>query len=246
MVTATYRYSDEIVALVPARGGSKSLPHKNIHPLADRPLIDYVIRAGLASQSLGRIFCSTDDARIAETARQAGAQISVRPASLATDSSQVSATISHFLNMLLKEEGVLPLAVALLQPTSPFVLPEHIDTAVAALACDPESQSVQTIAPLPHNYHAFNQRVLSDGYVGFRFEAERRSAYNKQLKPKFFVFGNLVLTRSERLIDDGHVFATPSLPLEIPFPYAMDVDTTPDFELAEWYLTSGRVVLNHL
>lgn len=245
-MASSYRYSQEVVGLVPARGGSKSVPLKNIKPLAGRPLIDYSIVAGQATRSLGRVFCSTDNKRIAEVALSAGATVIDRPAELATDSAPVSEAISQFLRSLLKSEGVLPAAVALLQPTSPFILPEHIDAAVAALADDPEAQSVLTVTVPPHNHHAYNQRELRDGYVRFRFEEERRVAYNKQRKPKFFVFGNLILTRSSRLIDDGDVFAAPCVPLEIPFPYAADVDMAPDFDVAEWYLSSGKVVLDHL
>ena len=245
-MTEVYTYSQEIVGLVPARGGSKSVPLKNLHPLAGRPMIEYAIRAGQASRCLDRIYCSTEDARVAEAARMAGAEVSERPAELATDSAPVSEAISHFLRSLLEKEGVLPAAVALLQPTSPFILPEHIDAAAAALAGDPKAQSVLTVTVPPHNHHAYNQREIRDGYIGFRFEEERRIAYNKQRKPKFFVFGNLILTRSARLIEDGDVFASPCVPLEIPFPYAADVDMAPDFDVAEWYLSSGKVVLAHL
>ncbi len=245
-MAAPYRYSQEIVGLVPARGGSKSVPLKNLHPLAGRPLIDYAVRAGFASRSLDRVFCSTDSADIAEAARKAGATVSERPAHLATDSAHVAGAIAHFLRSLLEREGALPAAVALLQPTSPFILPEHIDAAALALERDRDAQSVLTVTTPPHNHHAYNQREVRDGYVRFRFEEERRVAYNKQKKPKFFVFGNLIMTRSARLIDDEEVFAAPCVPMEIPFPYAADVDTAPDFELAEWYLSSGKVRLAHL
>jgi CMP-N,N'-diacetyllegionaminic acid synthase len=239
-------FSNEVVGLVPARGGSKSLPYKNIHPLAGRPLLHYVIRAAHASRSIDRVFCSTDDERIASVAQAAGAEIAWRPGGLATDEAPVSAAIQHFLRELAAADAKCPAAVALLQPTSPYVLPAHIDAAVDALMSDPQAQSVQTVTDLPHNHHAFNQREITDGYVRFRFEKERMSAYNKQRKPKLYAFGNLIVTRAAPLLENGNVFAAPSVAVKVPAPYAVDVDTGEDFAYAEWLLDSGQITLTHL
>lgn len=245
-VLADWNFSDEVVGLVPARGGSKSVPYKNIHELAGRPLVHYVIHAAQASHSLRRVFCSTDDNRVAAVAGAAGALIVRRPPELATDQAPVSAAICHFLEELGKQEGAVPAAVALLQPTSPFLLPEHVDAATNALLHDTNAQSAQTVTDLPHNHHAFNQREITDGYVRFRFEKERMVAYNKQKKPNLFAFGNLIITRSSSLLDTGNVFAVPSIALVIAQAYATDVDALDDFALAEWLLDSGRVNLPHL
>ncbi|MCB1853192.1 MAG: acylneuraminate cytidylyltransferase family protein [Gammaproteobacteria bacterium] len=236
------QFTDEAIGLVPARGGSKSVFHKNIHPLAGWPLLRYVVEAGKASR-LGRLFCSTDDETIAATASDCGAVMAIRPAELATDDAPVAAVIIDFLRRLQEREEKLPWAVALLQPTSPFVLPEQIDHCLAALAADPHAQSVQTVALPPHNHHAFNQREISDGYVGFRFAHERKQAYNKQRKPKFYVFGNLVVTRTSRLLMDGNVFAEPSLPQIISATHSVDVDTPEDFAYAEYLIEKGLVML---
>ncbi|GKT37469.1 acylneuraminate cytidylyltransferase family protein, partial [Aduncisulcus paluster] len=84
--------------------------------------------------------------------------------------------------------------LALLQPTSPFLLPAQIDACSEALRDNPEANSAQTVAEIPHNYHAFNQRVIKDGAVDFNFTEERKFCYNKQSKPHFYSFGNLVIT----------------------------------------------------
>ncbi len=235
------RFSDEVVGLIPARGGSKSVPYKNVADLGGWPLLRWVAEAGKASRSLGRLFCSTDDARIAAVAEACGAAIHRRPPELATDDAPVAAAIVHFLNTLAAADGVVPGAVALLQPTSPFVTAEQIDAAVAALRGDAAARSVQTVTKPPHNHHAFNQREIADGHVRFRFEAERAAAYNKQRKPTLWVFGNLVVTRSEALLAGEGVFATPSLAVPVEAVTALDVDAADDFALAEWYLQTGRI-----
>lgn len=240
------RFSEKIVGLVPARGGSKSILKKNIHRLGEHPLIDYVIYAAKASERLSGIYCSTDDSDIARIAKSAGASVIERPFELASDGSPVADTVRHFLFQYYKENAVMPQGVALLQPTSPFVLPDQIDASCKLLEQDPVAGSVQTFTEMPHNFHAFNQREIVDGYLRFRFEKARLKAYNKQTKPKLYVFGNLVITRSKKFLVDGHIFAKPSVGLEIPQMYSIDVDTLSDFEVAEWYLATGRLELSHL
>ena len=100
---------------------------------------------------------------------------------------------------------------------------------------------MQTIAKMPHNYHAYNQRVFEEGCVRFAFLEERRQCHNKQSKPSFYVFGNLVVTRTASLLSRSDLFGTPSMGLEIDPTYALDVDTISEFAIAEWYVSSGRV-----
>ncbi len=138
--------------------------------------------------------------------------------------------------------------LALIQPTSPFLRIEDVQQLIDAMVADPGARSGQTICACPHNHHAWNQRELdADGRrVAFRFAEERSAAYNKQKKPKLFVFGNLVVTRSRALLDGDDFFATPSLAVEIPRPYDFDLDTQEDRVLAEALLESGSVVLAHM
>jgi CMP-N-acetylneuraminic acid synthetase len=79
--------------------------------------------------------------------------------------------------------------------------------------------------------------------VQFRFPEERAICYNKQAKPKFYIFGNLIVTRTEALLQDKEIFAPPSIPCEIPFQYALDIDSSEDLELAEWYIQTRKVLL---
>jgi CMP-N-acetylneuraminic acid synthetase len=99
---------------------------------------------------------------------------------------------------------------------------------------------------VPHTHHAFNPRVVEDGRVRFRFAEERKRAYNKQRKPGFYAFGNVLVARSAALMDGADWFAEPSVAVEIPRPYDLDVDTADDLALAEALVTSGAVSLRHM
>lgn len=229
------------LGVIPARGGSKSIPLKNLVEIAGRPMIDYVIAAGRASRRLDRLVCSTDHEAIAAACRARSVETVHRPDHLGTDDTPVTAVLIDLLERLAAAEGTAPGILALLQPTSPFLRGIDIDACLDALAADPAAQSAQTVTPVIHNAHALNQRVMEGGYVRFRFLEERQAAYNKQRKPKHFVFGNLVVTRSRALLAGLDCFASPSLPIEIPRSQALDVDTVEDVGMAD-YLVRGRLV----
>lgn len=235
---------DVAIGLVPARGGSKSIPLKNLVPVAGTPLIRFVVDAGLKAASLSRVYCSTDHPAIARACTDAGIEVIERPAELGQDDTPVTAVLLQVLQTLAQRTGRMPGMVALLQPTSPFLLPAHVDDCVAALRANPSADSAQTITPVVHNSHAFNQRVVEDGRVRFRFLEERRAAYNKQRKPKHYTFGNVVVTRSRSLLAGQDCFGNVSVPVEIPRAYALDVDTAEDVDYATFLLTHNRVELS--
>lgn len=235
---------DSAIGLIPARGGSKSIPLKNLALLAGRPLIRYVIDASLQATSLQHIYCSTDHPEIARVCLDAGVDVIDRPAELGEDDTPVTAVLVQVLEHLGRQTGRMPGMIALLQPTSPFLLPSHIAACVAALKNDPDADSAQTVSLVFHNAHAFNQRVVTDGYVQFRFLAERQAAYNKQRKPKHYTFGNLVVTRSRSLLAGQDCFGELSVPVEIPRAYALDVDTLEDLDYASYLVAGNRIRLN--
>jgi len=231
--------------IVLARGGSKSIPLKNLALLDGRPLIDYVLAAGAAATTLERLICSTDHAAIAAAARSRGAALHHRPAHLATDDAHPWDALAHLLEEAAARDHSVADILCVLQPTSPFVLPEDLDAAVTMLRENPEADSVQTVTTLTHNHHAFNQRVIESGYLRFRFPDERRVMYNKQRKPTHYVFGNLLVTRTRTLFSQHDLWGQKSLPRIIPSDYAADIDQPEDLGLAEWLLHSQRVRLPH-
>lgn len=235
-----------IWAMVPARGGSKSIPGKNLIPLAGVPLLDYGIRAGKCSDRIDRIVCSTDDDAIAARARALGVDIAERPAELAGDETPV-AEVARELLASERARGVsIPDWLVLIQPTSPFLIVSHIAALLDALAARSAARSGQTIVPVSHNHHAWNQRTVGDGLVTFRFANERRAAYNKQRKPVLYVFGNLIAVRPSALESGDDFFAEPSVGVEIERPYDFDLDGPDDVPVAEALIAHGVVRLPHM
>lgn len=207
-------------------------------------MIEYVIQAAQASNSIERIICSTDSERIAAFCESKGVEVHHRPDELAGDDVPVLKALQHLLDDIHRKEGRIAGIIPLLQPTSPFLLPEHIDELVSQLEQRPESESAQTIATIPHNFHAFNQRLVNDDqWLQFVFHEERLRYYNKQSKPVYYRFGNLVICKSETLLYSNEIFGKRSVPLVIPEEYALDVDGPADLLFANYQLQTQSVQL---
>ncbi|MDP6688669.1 MAG: acylneuraminate cytidylyltransferase family protein [Alphaproteobacteria bacterium] len=229
--------------LIPARGGSKSIPMKNLTPFVGRPLMDFQVLAANTSQCFSRLLCSTDHQAIADRCATLRVEVHERPIHLGADDTPIFAVIEDFLADIEAKEGAVAECIALLQPTSPFLLPEHIRWAVNALLADAEAGSVQTMVPCPPNQHALNQRMIKDGRVEFRFAEERAAAANKQEMPPHYFFGNLLVLRSLATIEQQTPFANPSLPIEIPFAQGFVLDTPDDVKLGQALLAAGLAEL---
>ncbi len=233
----------KVYAIIPARGGSKSIPMKNMVSMCDRPLIDFVIQAGRNTPEIDKILCSTDNELIKSHCIEQGIGCVDRPAKFSTDSAKVEDAVKDALERL-EECGEYPEFVVLLQPTSPFVRSGHIAGCLALLKDCPGANSSQTIAKVTHNLHAYNQRIVDSGVVSFKFANERQKYFNKQTKPDLYKFGNVVVVRSKQLLKGESFFATPSLGLEIPEIYSFDLDKEGDIGWGQYCLSNGLVELD--
>ena len=136
----------KILGLIPARGGSKSIPRKNIKPLAGRPLIAYSIQAALESRLINRVVVSTDDSEIGEVAKQYGAEVPfLRPKELALDDVTDLPVFRHCLDWLKALENYVPDVVVHLRPTAPLRTSRHIDEAIEFLLKSPDADSVRSV-----------------------------------------------------------------------------------------------------
>lgn len=124
--------SERCIAVIPARGGSKSVPLKNLHPLGGRPLLEWPIRVAQATPEIDRIIVSTDHDQIAETARAAGAEVSLRPEHLSGDTALPADMLRHLIASL-REEGETARYLVLLEPTAPFRLPQDVSACLKLL-----------------------------------------------------------------------------------------------------------------
>ena len=148
----------DVLVVIPARGGSKGVPGKNLAPVGGEPLVARAVQASVRAHRTTRVVVSTDDVRIMTAAGAAGAQVVRRPADIAGDTSSSESAVLHVLDELARTEGTDPDVVVLVQCTSPFLTPEEIDGVVAAVL-DDGADSALTAAP----FHGFLWRADGRG-----------------------------------------------------------------------------------
>ncbi|HQQ82606.1 MAG TPA: acylneuraminate cytidylyltransferase family protein [Cyclobacteriaceae bacterium] len=222
-----------ILGVIPARGGSKGVPHKNIRPLAGKPLIVHTIEAARASR-LSKVIVSTDDESIAEVARRAGALVPfVRPADLASDSAKSMDVAIHALKTMEAEDAIQYDAVMLLQPTTPFRRVEDINNAIDKLSVNPEADSVISVVDV-EGHHPARMKYIEDGrLVDPPFVEAYENQNRQELRPMFIRNGAVYLTRRETLLQRSYKGKV-SLALIMPGELSINIDTLRDFDLAEW------------
>lgn len=219
----------EVLAIVPARGGSKGVPGKNLRPLAGKPLIVWTLEAAQAASTVSRLVVSTDDAAIAQVAAQAGAEVVHRPAELAQDTSPTEPALFHALEVLKATSGYEPDAVALLQCTSPLRGPELIDAAVRKLfatGCD----AVMTVTPIQHWYLCGT--VSDQGVFVPEYDYQRRPR-SQDMPQKYRENGALYVTRRESLNQYANRLGGDVRVIVMDPVRSIDIDTWEDFRLAE-------------
>jgi len=154
----------KVVAIIPARGGSKSLPRKNIRPVAGKPLIAWSIETALACPRIARTIVTTDDTEIAGIARQHGADVPfLRPAEFAGDFSTDFDVLHHALTWLRDNEGAAPDAIVYLRPTEPLRRAATIEAAIEKLLAAPEADSLRSVRPAqqtPYKMWTLGQEFL--------------------------------------------------------------------------------------
>lgn len=232
----------QTLAIVPARGGSKSIPHKNIHPLGGKPLLDYCLRAIRKSRFVDRVIVSTDDKKIAAVAREHGAEVPfMRPPELAQDASPTIPVIEHALLWLEENEGYIPDYVLLVQPTEPFVKPEQID-ALFELVVSKRADSGITMIPVPRIFHPYHvRRITPDGYLVFDKPKLHYAHPNRQSDPKRYAFGNCYWFRRDKFLKEKKIEVGKRVGLEIDPLSAHDINAKADMALAEFLLKKKLV-----
>ena len=241
--------SGEVLALIPARGGSKSIPRKNIRPLAGFPLIAYSIRVGLAAETVGRVIVSTDDEQIATLARQLGAEAPfLRPPQLAQDHTTDLPVFQHALRWLEKNQGYRPGIVVQLRPTSPFRRVAHIDRAVRCLQERPQADSVRTVCvPFQNPFKMW--RLAVDGFMQPLLQTGDPEPYNlpRQALPEvYWQTGYVDAAWTETILGRHSMTGAHILPLIIDPSEWVDIDSPDDWRRAERLLQEGEISLQDL
>jgi CMP-N-acetylneuraminic acid synthetase len=239
----------EVLGIIPARGGSKSIPRKNIRAFAGYPLITYSIAAGLAAQTITRLILSTDDEEIAAIARRYGAETPfLRPAEISGDNIADLPVFQHALEWLGENEGYTPEMIVQLRPTSPLRRVWHIDQAVARLLEHPEADSVRTVCvPFQNPFKMW--QINPDGLMQPLIRTEYREAYNmpRQLLPDvYWQTGYVDAAWSDTILEKQSMTGDNILPLVIPVSDWIDIDSPDDWRRAERLLESEEICFSDL
>lgn len=228
------------IAIIPARGGSKRLPRKNLRPLCGVPLVAWSIRAARDARMVSEVYVSTDDLEIAMEAERYGAKAVMRPPEISGDDARIEDALRHVLKMAVQEQ---PDVVVTLQPTSPIRAEGLIDRCVIALRDSPSLNSTFTVRPAGVTWW---QEYLESGRERYRWTNQFRSALVPQSQAWDIT--------QERFSEDGSVFAcrticvtvgsdrrtAPVLP--IVNEWSPDIDTAEDWKLAEAFLRAREEV----
>lgn len=225
-------FTERLLAVVPARGGSKRVPRKNVLPLAGRPLIAWTVDGARESGLFTDILVSTDDEEIAAAARQAGGLVPwLRPPHLATDTATSSSVVQHALDWYERTHGLVD-GVVLLQPTTPFRTPASIREAVSAFKQAGGGAAIVSVSPVTH-HPAWCFR--EDGAALTPFLGWETLAQRSQDLPSAYALNGALYALPSAHIRDGGSLLRPGLrafvmtdPVE-----TLDIDTPEDWHEAE-------------
>lgn len=222
-----------LLALIPARGGSKGIPGKNIRPLADKPLIAWTIEQARRCSWIDRVIVSTDDAAIAETALRWDAEVPfLRPAELAADHAKVVEVILHALDWC-RQRGQSYELVLLLQPTSPLRETTDIQAALQRLE-DCQADAVVSVCPCEHS-PLWTHTLGPDGRM--KEFLDFKALDNRQALPTYYrLNGAIYLARTEYFRQHRGFYGDRTYAYIMPSERSIDIDSLLDFQMAEFLI----------
>lgn len=230
----------KVIALIPARGGSKSVPKKNIKNLDGKPLIAYTIKESLNSRYIDRSIVSTDDKEIAEIAKEFGAEVPfIRPQRFAKDKSSSLSVIIHALDFLKKEEKYFPDIVVFLQPTSPFRKTKHIDEGIRKIECCDAVAGVCKVKEHPY----FMMEKRNDELVPY-VKMEKRPLRRQDVPELLYLNASLYVTWAEYFKNVSKndpvapIFSGKVKPVIMDEISSLDINNKFDLLLAEYIISS--------
>lgn len=233
----------KLLGVIPARGGSKSVPRKNLKSLAGKPLVAYVIEEALKSKLLNRVIVSTEDKEIARVARSYGAEVPfMRPKELARDEVSIIPVVQHAMRYLDENESWRADVIASIQPTSPFIEAADIDSAVTKLIktrCD----SVVSVCKMVHGHPYWAMKLEGDRLTPLNPKGHRY--LQKQDLPPFYMLNGALYVRRRKVLENwsGRDFALGKDVRAIVMDEAksIDIDTPVDFMVAENLIKKRKV-----
>ena len=233
--------STRVLAVIPARGGSKGVPRKNLVQLCGRPLIAYTIEAGLSAKSVSRLVVSTEDEEIVSVARSLGADVPfIRPATLATDAAQSLPVVQHAVQAVEEVEGTPYDVIVMLQPTTPLRTAGDVDSAVTLLL-ESGADSVVSVVDVGGHHPYRMKRIDDDGrLVNFVDQGFEDMRPRQELPPVYLRSGDIYASRRAVIMDENTLVGKNCRAIVIPQSRAVNIDTPIDILMAEHALCKLR------
>jgi CMP-N,N'-diacetyllegionaminic acid synthase len=224
----------KIIAIIPARGGSKGLPGKNIKPFGGKPLIAWTIEAGLSSQYIDEVMVTTDCEKIAEISKNLGAKVPfLRPAELSTDTAISIDVIRHAVTYYEENFGEIFDYVALLEPTSPLRQWQDIDNAIFSLAQHKRAKSIVGICRTESQNPAFLVRKDNVGIISSYDGLEIKVMRRQDIEDIYFFEGSVYVSETKYLLLKNTFYHNNTLGHLFPKWKSIEIDDLDDFIMAE-------------
>jgi CMP-N,N'-diacetyllegionaminic acid synthase len=231
---------NNIVGIIPARGGSKGIPRKNIRKLAGKQLLTYTAEAAFGSKLLNRIILSTEDEEIKQLGLQLGLDVPfVRPANLAEDNTPGLSVIQHAVRTLEIEENYHSDVIVVLQPTSPLRTSQHIDEALKKFLRD-NADSLVSVTEIAHNLNPYSvMRLKANGTLEPFLKYDEKKNI-RQLKPVFYARNGaaIYICTYDCLMKKNSLFGDKLLPFFMKKEESFDLDDQIDWEIVESLLNN--------
>lgn len=226
----------QTVAIIPARGGSKRIPRKNLYPVAGKPLIAYTILAARQSSKLAAVFVSTEDEEISSVAKAFGAEVIQRPPEFSVDDSSSEDVIRHALASIMSS-GASPDHFCLLQPTSPLRTARHIDDAIEVYS-NTKFRPLISVTDAPGNINKLLEGT-ADGVQPIFGLAEFSGKSSTTLTRRYIPNGAIYLVSVARFLETGSLYDNVMTPFIMSRTSSIDIDYPEDMQVAEVLINSG-------
>lgn len=226
--------SPRVLAIIPARGGSKGVPRKNVRPVAGKPLIAWTIETALAARDLFHaVVVSTDDEEIASVARAHGADVPfVRPPELSHDKVPMAPVLQHAVRAIEARDGVRMDWVCLLQPTAPFRTPEDLREALR-LAREGTTDSVISVNQVFAVHPILMKRIEGGRLLPFCIEEKEGTRRQDYAPAAYMRNGAIYVTRRDVLVERGSIWGGSIAPYVMPAERSVSIDDERDMKLVE-------------
>jgi len=225
----------KFLAIITARGGSKTIPKKNIKKLAGKPLIKYTIEAAQRSKLLNRVIVSTDSKEIARYCKKQGVEVPfLRPKYLAKDTSKSLDVLLHAVKYLEKKAGYKPDYIITLQPTSPLRTNQDIDNSIKLILKNKKADSLVSVNSVPHAHHPHKIMTFNGKYLN---QTKKGKIIRRQDLSKSYARNSAIyVTKYETLVKEKKIIGSKCLPYFMPKERSIDMDDKFDWEIANFLI----------